>query len=481
LKHKKKSIQFKIFAYIVAFVVAVIAVIWLFQIVLLDYFYRNSKIDELKQLATVIEAQASDSDFQDEILEPASRSGISIKIVNIADMSSINIETNTVSLLSSLSTKEIMRIYNQTQAQNGELLEVYESHNSLYVDNNGHLSVDTSRSDEDLLYTKTENDGETLLMLTTLISPVNSTIQTLRNQLRLLSVVFLVMALFFAWLLSKKIANPITRINEKAKNLPENNPDLYFDEQSYKEVSELSQTLNFANEEIIKVEALRKELLANVSHDLRTPLTMITGYAEMMRDLPDENNAENIQVIIDEANRLALLVSDLLEISALQAGARQYALEVYDFTQQIVEILHRYDKLTEKEGYFIQFEYEENVDICADAIKMTQVIYNLVNNAINYTGEDKTVIIRQKTPLNGTVRIEVVDHGEGIPEDYLPYIWERYYKVDKYHARAKIGTGLGLSIVKKILDDQNCQYGVETTLGVGTTFWFEVKKNLESV
>jgi len=462
-------------------VVAVIAVIWLFQIVLLDYFYRNSKIDELKQLATVIEAQASDSDFQDEILEPASRSGISIKIVNIADMSSINIETNTVSLLSSLSTKEIMRIYNQTQAQNGELLEVYESHNSLYVDNNGHLSVDTSRSDEDLLYTKTENDGETLLMLTTLISPVNSTIQTLRNQLRLLSVVFLVMALFFAWLLSKKIANPITRINEKAKNLPENNPDLYFDEQSYKEVSELSQTLNFANEEIIKVEALRKELLANVSHDLRTPLTMITGYAEMMRDLPDENNAENIQVIIDEANRLALLVSDLLEISALQAGARQYALEVYDFTQQIVEILHRYDKLTEKEGYFIQFEYEENVDICADAIKMTQVIYNLVNNAINYTGEDKTVIIRQKTPLNGTVRIEVVDHGEGIPEDYLPYIWERYYKVDKYHARAKIGTGLGLSIVKKILDDQNCQYGVETTLGVGTTFWFEVKKNLESV
>jgi len=480
LKPKKKSIRFKIFAYTVIFVVAVIAVIWLFQIVLLDYFYRNSKIEELKQLATVIEQQQIDSDFQNEIIEPASRSGISIKIISIADMSSINIETSTVSLLNRLSTEEIMTIYNQTQTQDGELLEVYDNHNSLYVNNNGKLGIDTSRSDEDLLYTKTENDGQTLLMLTTLISPVNSTVQTLRNQLRLLSVVFLVMALFFAWLLSRKIANPITRINEKAKKLPENDPELYFEEKSYKEVSELSQTLNFANQEIIKVEALRKELLANVSHDLRTPLTMITGYAEMMRDLPDENSTENIQVIIDEANRLALLVSDLLEISALQAGARQYSSEVYDFTQQIMEILHRYDKLTEKEGYFIQFEYEENVKICADAIKMTQVIYNLVNNAINYTGEDKTVIIRQRMKENEYVRIEVVDHGEGIEESYLPYIWERYYKVDKYHARAKIGTGLGLSIVKKILDDQNCQYGVETTLGAGTTFWFEIKKNIES-
>ena len=110
----------------------------------------------------------------------------------------------------------------------------------------------------------------------------------------------------------------------------------------------------------------------------------------------------------------------------------------------------------------------------ADELRISQVIYNLVNNAVNHCGDDKTVIVTQKLLENGVVRLEVTDHGEGIPSDKLPYIWDRYYKVDKEHKRGVIGTGLGLSIVKGILDSHNARYGVKSTLGKGSTFWFEI-------
>ncbi|MBQ2488113.1 MAG: two-component sensor histidine kinase, partial [Ruminococcus sp.] len=220
-------------------------------------------------------------------------------------------------------------------------------------------------------------------------------------------------------------------------------------------------------------EKLQQELIANISHDLRTPLTMITGCGEVMRDLPGENTPENIQIIIDEATRLSTLVNDLLDLSKLQSGALQAQKQVFNLTDSVRAILERYSKLVEQEGFDIRFESKEEVFINADELRISQVIYNLVNNAVNHAGEDKTVIITQ-TVRDKLVRIEVIDHGEGIPADKLPYIWERYYKVDKEHKRGVIGSGLGLSIVKSILDAHKAHYGVRSTQGKGSTFWFEI-------
>ena len=219
------------------------------------------------------------------------------------------------------------------------------------------------------------------------------------------------------------------------------------------------------------MEGLRKELLANVSHDLRTPLTMIQGYAEVMRDLPGENTPENVQIIIEETERLTSLVNDLLDLSRLESGAITLERTRFDLTQSIRAILRRYDKLA---SYSFPFEAEEDVFVTADELKISQVVYNLVNNAITYAGEDKTVTLRQ-TVENGKVRISVSDTGEGIPQDKLKDIWERYYKVDKEHKRAQVGTGLGLSIVKNILELHGGAYGVESEEGKGSTFWFELE------
>ena len=219
---------------------------------------------------------------------------------------------------------------------------------------------------------------------------------------------------------------------------------------------------------------MSRELIANVSHDLRTPLTMIIAYAEVMRDLPGENSPENVQVVIDEAERLTNLVNDLLDISKLQAGVMQKNAAVYNLTESIEAVLERYNKLKEKDGYSILFEYDRKVCVEADEYKIFQVIYNLINNAINYTGEDKTIWVRQLIK-GDSVRIEVTDSGEGIAKDALPYVWDRYYKVDKTHKRAVMGTGLGLSIVKNVLELHDAKYGVESELGKGSTFWFELK------
>ena len=202
---------------------------------------------------------------------------------------------------------------------------------------------------------------------------------------------------------------------------------------------------------------------------------MIIAYAEVMRDLPGENSPENVQVVIDEAERLTNLVNDMLDISKLQAGVLEKNVTVYNLTESIQSVFARYNKLKEQDGYKIDFSYDQMVMVEADEYKIFQVIYNLVNNAINYTGDDKQIWVRQIVREDGYVRIEVTDSGEGIAPEALPYVWDRYYKGDKTHKRAVMGTGLGLSIVKNILELHDARYGVESEVGKGSTFWFELK------
>jgi signal transduction histidine kinase len=198
-----------------------------------------------------------------------------------------------------------------------------------------------------------------------------------------------------------------------------------------------------------------------------------------MRDIPGENTPENIQAIIEETERLSELVNDLLDLSKIESGVKKASPERFDLTDAVHSVISRYDKMKTSQGYNIDFSYEENIDVVADKTMILQVIYNLMNNAINYCGDDMYVGVLQeiKTDKNGerVVRISVIDHGQGISEDQLPLIWDRYYKVDGVHRRSAVGTGIGLSIVKKLLSKHQASYGVESTLGEGSVFWFELR------
>ena len=334
-------------------------------------------------------------------------------------------------------------------------------------------------STEQLLYgiLTTRGEGENaesvMVMVDATITPINTTVETLRAQLVIITLIMTAFSVLLVLLLSSMISRPITRITDSAKQLATGDYTTRFTGGSYREVTELADTLNYASRELSKVERLRQEFIANVSHDLRTPLTMISGYAEVMRDLPGENTPENVQIIIDEAHRLTDLVNDLLDLSRLQSGAQQPQPEPLNLTELIRGIMGRYAKLVLHDGYSITLEAEQDAMVMADRLRMTQVLYNLINNAINYAGSDRAVLVRQT--LSGVaVRVEVIDHGEGIPAESLPYVWDRYYKVDKNHRRSAVGAGLGLSIVKGVLEAHGAEYGVESTVGKGSDFWFRL-------
>ena len=306
------------------------------------------------------------------------------------------------------------------------------------------------------------------------ISPLGAMIKAIENQVLFIGTLLIILTLILAAIMAKVITKPLEQVNKAAKNLAVGKYNTEFTGRGYREIDELSDTLNYAARELSKNERLQKELISNVSHDLRTPLTMIKGYSEVMRDIPEENTPENVQVIIDETTRLTELVNDMLDLSKIQSGARAADMREFCLTEMVRSTMFRYEKLTMQGGYKIDFHAERDVYVIADSTMILQVVYNLINNAINYSGEDKSVSVLQSVK-NDTVRISVTDTGEGISEEEIPLIWDRYYKVDKVHKRATVGTGLGLSIVKEILELHNATYGVVSTPGKGSTFWFELR------
>ena len=333
---------------------------------------------------------------------------------------------------------------------------------------------------ESIIYVKIVDvdDVEYVLMVNSVLTPVDSTVTTLKSQLLIISLIMIIVGFVIAIILSASISKSMIRLNEGAQRLAEGDYSVHFDSEDYKEVAQLSATLNYAAGELEKTDSLQKELIANVSHDLRTPLTMIKGYSEVMRDIPGENTPENVQVIIDETERLTGLVNDMLDISKLKAGTIALKPETYNITDSIKTVLMRYNKLREVEGYTIDFDYDREVEIYADEQKMYQVIYNLINNAINYTGDDKKVFVTQKVIDDEILRFEVKDTGKGVKPEDIPYVWDRYYKDKSAHKRAIQGTGLGLSIVKSVLELHGAKYGVSSAVGKGATFWFEMPLDL---
>ncbi len=270
------------------------------------------------------------------------------------------------------------------------------------------------------------------------------------------------------------LTKPINELTEKARRFARGDFEVDFQGAEYgAEMMQLADSLNFARDEISKADKLQKELIANVSHDFKTPLTMIKAYASMIQeisgDIP-EKREKHAQVIIDESDRLTSLVNDLLDLSKMQSGIQEVKHNLFDLSAYIDDVLERFDYLKEQRGYVFELDVEEGLYTVADELKIGQVLYNLIGNAVNYTGEDKRVKILLKREEN-CIRFAVTDTGKGIKKEELPTIWDRYYRSSEVHKRPVRGTGLGLSIVKAILEKHGFVFGVDSVLGKGSTFY----------
>ncbi len=525
---RRISIKWNVFFTFLFFSEILLLVLWVLQILFLDHIYSYIKTEKMKTNVESIISCLEDEDYV-ELLDDYTRAN-DLNLMIIDENFSIHHSrmNSPISKLADLRNQlsvgekyEISTIYDDAaNSANGETSAVYSSfgvgsrhwsktgHVDFTTDGEGNsqitvtipkLFTETEQSENDgertgstpppappssytnrtLVYAKliTFSDGVSgLIMIESLLTPVNATVDTLSAIFGIIAVVMIIISLMLAFAVSVYITKPIAKINDSAKLLSKGDYSVKFTGGGYKEIAQLNDTLNFTAAELSRVENLRKELIANVSHDLRTPLTMIVGYAEVMRDIPGENSPENVQVIIDEAERLSSLVNDLLDNSRLQSGKMPFKKAPYDLTESMRSIVERYDKMVSKDGFDIRFESDgSDIFIDADEDRISQVICNLINNAINYSGEDKSVTVRLQAK-GRYARVEVEDTGIGIAKEDLPYIWDRYYKVDKTHKRAQVGTGLGLSIVKSLLELHNARYGVTSTVGVGSVFWFEIER-----
>ena len=339
-------------------------------------------------------------------------------------------------------------------------------------------NVPENRTSRSMIYVRriALADGSTgTLLLNARITPVQATLDTVRRQFIFITIALILSTVLIGYTMASSISEPIIETNQAARELARSRYARPPHSGGYREIAELNDTLVRTAEDLQKVEELQRELIANISHDLRTPLTMIQGYAEAMRDIPDEMTPENMQVIIDETNRLSSLVNEVLDFSRLRTGSLELKKTDFSLTAEIREICSRVSAMSAVEGYTVLFDGEENVWVHADSGRIGQVIYNLVGNALTYTGEDRTVRVRQEM-RGGKVRVCVCDSGEGIAESEIPYIWDRYFRSRENHRRSVIGSGLGLNICRGILENHQARYGVESRIGEGSTFWFELQR-----
>lgn len=464
------------------FGVVMIALLWVFQVKFLDQFYRAIKTNAVRSASQTINESILTNSYKESIDVVAQKNDL---CVSVLDQNQTEIYTSNRRdprcMIDKMKVSEIEVLYQEALANDGSASRLISTdENRREWEHQPELDEGNLKQKGRLLQNityasvlKLTEDQSIIVLVNAEISPVDATIGTIRTQLVIITAILMILAIVLAVLTSRKVANPIIATNNSAKKLAKGEYEISFKGKGYLEISELNDTLNYAAKELNKVQALQRELIANMSHDLRTPLTMISGYGEMMRDIPGENTPENVQIIVDETNRLTNLVNDILDLSKLQSGVQSLTISKFDITLMIQQLIGRYQKMLSSQEYEIIFEYEEHISIHADEIKMNQVIYNLMNNALTYCGEDKQVVVRQKRIRDG-VRIEIIDHGAGIAKEELPYVWERYYKSKQHHIRANVGTGLGLSIVKNVLELHQARYGVESELQKGTTFWVEI-------
>ncbi len=490
---KKKcslSIGWKLGFNFLAFVAVVLVVVGSFQVLMLNFFFEHTKKKELESTATELSKFVGKDYLEKRALSEALDRNFNIQVYRVDEKELITVvNANTVKddfkeILPD--TQLIIDLAKKAEENNGSYQtkitfggkEVLDDQDHLFHQSDGEASDQNKIPAQNIRLAQVtiakDRVGNTyILFLHTTLLPLSSTVSTLKVQFSWIALILLIVALLMSILLYRKISKPLIRMNESAKQLATGKYDVPFEGRGYRETRELADTLNYAAGELSKLDRLQKELIANISHDLRTPLTMIRGYTEMMRDIPEENTPENMQLIIDEIQRLSNLVNDLLDLSKIQAGIQEPGFEVFDLSDAVNEIRPRYTAFAKHEGYQIEWQIEQNVPVYADRSMILQVLYNFINNSIHYTGDDKKVLVS----LNCTddkARVSFSDTGEGIPKDQVELIWDRYYKIDKVHRTHSVGMGLGLSIVKDILEKHNAVYGVNSTLGSGTTFWFEL-------
>ncbi len=476
MRAKSKPICFKLWTYFTIFAIVILAVLWLLQTVFMEGFYDVMQKEHIKKIANNICNAGENTELA--IDTAAAENSILVLLTDT--------DGNILYSADEYSPSYNKKNYDYTE--HGEHNNPYRTEHSeqtyRHLPEHYYDFIERLGDKESISYTLEHNnksdtliygqrlDDSRILYINTPIGAINSAVSIIQLQLLAVTVLALLFGFLIAIFISKKFSKPISQLSEQSLKMADGDFDIIFNHGFCAETDKLADSLTYAANKLSETDKLRRELLANVSHDLRTPLTMIKGYAELIRDMDKEGSSNNdAEIIIREADRLSLLVNDILYYSKLRSGAVKIEFEKINISSLAEAVTKQFFEICRTGNINIIRAIEPDKYVFANEKLIQQVFYNLISNAVAHTKKDGSIYV-SVVEGNGIIRTEIRDNGSGINPQELPHIWDRYF------TSKKGGTnGLGLAIVKEILVAHDSHFGVESKEGSGSTFWFELKKN----
>ncbi len=477
-----RSIGLKLWSGMMILVICMLALLWFAQIVFLEQFYTNMKIKEIKDRGYQIIRDINSVDKEtmaNSLEEFAYQNNLGIEVLDAGGNVLYNANASGVSGMGN----QFGMGRNNVRAQ--AIRDVLSGQEAAIATSHPRFSGQIMFIG---LPVKSNDKITGAFLITMPLAPVTETTAILKKQLTYISVILLAVSLLISFVISRTLTKPVREITRAAEGLAAGNYEGRIAVQGQDEIAKLAGTFNYMAAGLAKTEQLRKELIANVSHELRTPLSLIRGYAETIRDVSGDNEQKRekqVGIIIEETVRLSNIVDDILNLSQLESGYLLLKKEPFSLKRILEGIVKRYEILSEKTRVRIMLDNPGDFLTTADETRIEQVLYNLINNAFNHSFAEGTITVRALEKQDH-VRVEVSDTGPGIAEVDIKYIWDRYYKASMTGTNRAVvaeatGSGLGLAIVRAILDAHGSEFGVESTIGMGTTFWFELEKTATGI
>lgn len=360
------------------------------------------------------------------------------------------------------------------------------------------IALKDDRTQQDFIDLWGVLDNGNLFLLRTPVESIRESVSLANRFLAYIGIGAAILAALIIMIVSRKISEPIKELTQISERMNHLDFDAKYKGKSRTEIALLGQNINqlsetlettiselkSANNELLRdiekkneMEKMRTEFLSNVSHELKTPIALIQGYAEGLNEgVNDDEESRNYycEVIVDEASKMNQMVQKLLTLNQLEFGNKTVSLERFDVVDLIRNYLQSSLLLCEQKGVQLKMEDYPPIHVWADEFGVEEVFNNYFTNAMNHVDGEKIIEV-QVQPTENKVRVSVFNTGAPIPEDSIAHIWEKFYKVDKARTRAYGGSGVGLSIVKAIMDSMNQSYGV-LNYDNGVEFWFELDK-----
>ena len=484
----KYSIKQQIAGIFIAVMVGTIILVWFANSTFLEKYYISNKVHAIYSAYESLDSAVSGGSISSDEFD--------LELRRVCDMYNISVvvidaQSNTIKSTSRDTDLLIRRLYDNVFQRDNKLEKIEDT-------DRYSLAVTTDQGmGTDYLEMWGVLDNGNLFLIRSPLESIRDSAKIANKFLAYIGIVVTLVSALLIWFVTTRITKPIMELKDISARMTNLDFEMHYKSRGKNEIdllgehmNQLSDTLEktiselkTANNELQRdiekkeeIDEMRKEFLANVSHELKTPIALIQGYAEGLKEgIHDDDESKDFycDVIIDESGKMNNMVKKLLTLNQLEFGNDVITMERFDVVAMIHNFLQSAEILTQQNEVNVRMEQTEPIYVWADEFKTEEVIRNYFNNAMNHVKGDKIIDIKY-TMLENKVRIGIFNTGDPIPEDSLPHLWEKFYKVDKARTREYGGSGVGLSIVKAIMDSMNQQYGVMNYTN-GVEFWIELE------